>query len=190
MKNLFLICIIGLFLTSLLADEVTEQISTANDLYSAGKYSKAAEELHFAIKLIREKQITAVAKIFPGNYTGFKGEETNTTNADAVMFGGAIEVTKNYYDANGNSLTLTVLAESPLIASFSSMLMFSGQNVIKIKQYKAIIDYTQEGQYGEIQFILDDNKTLVKVACSNVAKDILMEFAKSVDYTKIEESLK
>ena len=42
--------------STVLADDVSDQVDEAMKLYKEGKYSQAANELEFAVQQIREKQ--------------------------------------------------------------------------------------------------------------------------------------
>ncbi len=192
MKKMTLIFILGIICATLAANDILEQIGTAQELYKSGKFSKAAEELNFAVKMIRGKQIKSISSQLPQNYKDFSGEDTQESSADALFMGGGIEITKNYYNQNESNLTISILAESPMVASFSALFsnpfMMASQQVEKIKHYKATVDFSENS--GEIKFMLDDNKTLITISGSGITKEQLTEFAKSFDYAKIEESIK
>jgi hypothetical protein len=192
MKKMTILALLCALYFTVLADDVTEQIETAASLYKTGKFSKAAEELNFAVKMIRSKQIQSITAQLPKNYKEFSGEDAQESSADASFFGGGIEVSKNYYDSNSNNLKITILAESPLVSSFAAIysnpFMMSAQQVEKIKQYKATVDFRDNS--GDVKFLLDDNKTMITISGSGITKQQLLDFAKAIDYTKIEESIK
>ncbi|MDD3050645.1 MAG: hypothetical protein PHR06_05810 [Candidatus Cloacimonetes bacterium] len=194
MKKILAVILLMSMSLLILADDALDQIDLGRELYQKGKYSKAAAELNFAIKLIRQMQITGLEKLLPKDFQDYIGEQSNTENYDASLLGGGIGVEKTYRKEEYSTITIVINTESPLVASFGSMLSnpfySAGANVTRIKTYKATVEYDDSNNSGEVKFMLDDGKTLVTFRGNDVPKEKVIEFAKSIDYTTIEDYLK
>ena len=174
------------------ADEITDTIDEAVASYKEGKYSKAAEDLSFAMDLIRQKKGTALQSYLPDALPGWKAEEPTSQTVGAAMFGGGTTLSREY--SKGDSkVTIEMVTDSPMMQGIAMMLsnpMFAGSDggkLTRVNREKAIVKYDGKERSGEI-IMIADNRFLITVKGNNVSKEDLMAYAKAIDIKKLKEA--
>lgn len=106
----------GLLLTGLQAaraDEVSDGIAKANELYAAGDYAGALRELGFATTGIQARMNDSYGTTFPEAPAGWTADAVDAQNVAAMGLGQ--NLSRTYTDPNGNSVKLSLAVDSPLL---------------------------------------------------------------------------
>jgi hypothetical protein len=171
------------------ADEVLESIQEAAEAYNEKAYTEAIESLEYAKQLILQLTSEGLKSFLPKPLEGWKAKEAKSQNLG--MMGGSAGIEQEYWktgsgNQGGSRVTLSIMGESPMfqgmMAMFNPAIVGSaGGKLQKIKRNKAIVKYDADNRDGEIMINVA-KKYLIIVKGSNVDKNDLMDYAKSVNY--------
>jgi hypothetical protein len=184
-----LLCFFGA--TTAFGDDVTDSVNEALKYYEKGEYSEAAGSLEYAAQLIRQKKGGQIQEVLPEPLDGWNSEAASSQAAGSAMLGGGVSVERQYYKDN-SSVTIQVVADSPLLQGF--MMMFSnpmyatadGGKFEKIAGKKAIVKYDPGNRDGSINIVVD-HRYLVTIEGNDITKADLTAYAQAVDYKLLEE---
>ncbi len=203
-----------LSISTVLADEVSDQVNEAMKLYKEGKFSQAASELEFAVQQIREKQAENLKDIFPAPLQGWKADKPEVGTAGAMIFGGGITASIRYYKSSEKSsdkgmpssgmeegegegdvteVRLEIITDSPLLQGmlplFSNPALAGSQGgkVIKIKGYRGIIKKQGDNGGAELSLVVA-NKILVTLRGNGGATDTdILAYGNAINYPALEK---
>ncbi len=151
------------------ADEFTDVVNSAMELYNEGDISGAREELDYAVKLLAEIKSDSLSNFLPDALPGWEKEaaQADGTGMAMAMFGGGTAAAASYR-SDDSELTITLVANSPMISSIGAMVSgmsaLTGGKPIRIQR-------TQFGNNdGELQGVVD-NRILVSVNGSASLED-------------------
>ncbi len=185
---------LALFLSlssTLLADDVKDQIEEAIKAYEKNDYNTAITALDSASTLIRQKKGELVSKLLPEPLNGWEAGKAKSSAAAAGMFGGGISAKRRYTkktDGKVIGLTISITTDSPLIQTMGMMFsnpLFMGQNnkLTVIDGEKAIANERENSLTSMVA-----NKILVKIdGDKRVSPEALKEYFKIVDFKAIKE---
>lgn len=159
-----LIAATGIFLitiTAANADEFSEVMESATELYGEGDIAGAKQELSYAIKLLDQIKSESLSKYLPDALPGWEKQDSDDegTGMAMAMFGGGTSAAAKYTNESGD-LTITLVANSPMVGSIAAMVTgltsMGGGRPIRIQR-------TQFGNNdGELQGVVD-NRVLISV---------------------------
>ena len=173
------------------ADEVTDTVEEALGHYEKQEYTEAASSLDYAAQLIRQKRGGDLQAFLPEPLEGWKGAEASSSAVGGAMLGGMVSAERKYTKGDRN-VTVTIVADSPMLASLSMMFanpMFAtqgGAKLQKVSGQKAIVRYDAEGKDGEVQVIVG-GRYLVTAKGQSVEEADLTGYAAAVDYEGLEK---
>lgn len=101
------------------ADEISDALAQANGAYAAGDLATAKQQTDAAAMLLAQKSAEQLAEVFPEPLEGWTAEEATTDGMSAAMFGGGIMAGRTYTDADGNTVTIEVTGDSPMLMSLA-----------------------------------------------------------------------
>lgn len=175
--------------TPLAADEITEQLDLARELYEEGDLSGAVIELQYAIGEIQAKLGGIYAESFPPAPAGWTAEATSQEAGAAFMGGGTI-LNRSYREEGGSGrMEAQLIIDNPMIqgmaALFSNPAMMAGNpnmSRIRMGRKNAILDFDQAAGRGEITFMAGGGRAMLKVEGSGLASgDQLADMLKTWD---------
>lgn len=174
------------------ADDVENSIKEGLESYKDGEFKDAVESLNYASQLIQQMKGQNLESLLPAPLAGWKAEDSKSASAGSAMFGGGVSAERTYLKGRSR-VGITIITDSPMMQGM--MMMFSnpmfatsdGGKLTKIKREKAIVKYNAADKSGEIQVVVD-NRILVTIDGSDVSEDTLMDFAKAVDFKKLEDN--
>jgi len=103
------------------ADQVADTIQSALDAYQAGDIQYAMEELAYAQQQLQSMKADSLSAFLPDAPEGWTRTVNTDMNAGLMMMGGGTGAEARYEGA-GNSFTLTLTADNPMVASMGAML--------------------------------------------------------------------
>lgn len=107
------------------ADEITDALDAAIQAYEDGDIGDALGEIAYATQLLNELQAEGLTEFLPDPLDGFTREISDDVSASLGFMGGgtAAEAT---YQAPGQSFTITLMADNPMVASMAGILGNAG----------------------------------------------------------------
>lgn len=167
------------------ADEFTDTLESALKAYNDGDTDGARQDLDYATKLLGSMKAAALAKLLPEALPGWTREPASQDDsADFMgMFGGGT-TTEATYTKDGEDLTITLVANSPMVSSVAAMVsgmagMATGAKPIRVQRTQ----FHQED--GELQGVVE-NKVMVSVSGSASIED-KTAFLEAMDFKALGE---
>ncbi|MEM7734034.1 MAG: hypothetical protein AAF280_14800, partial [Pseudomonadota bacterium] len=99
------------------ADDITEALQSAIEAYEEGDTQYALEELDYAKQLLQALKTDALVEFLPEAPDGWSRE----VNAGLAFMGGSTGAEATY-DGDGQSITITVMADNPMVAGMAGMI--------------------------------------------------------------------
>ena len=186
----------GLVLTPLavpaMADDITDQLDLAIELYQEGDFSGAITELNFAIGEIQSRLGDLYAETFPPAPAGWSAEKATQEGGAAFMGGGTI-VGRRYSENGGSgSMTAQLIIDNPMIqgmaALFSNPAMLAANpnmKRIRMGRENAVLDFDDSARRGEVTFMAG-GRAMLKVEGQNLGSgDQLVDLLKAWDMDRL-----
>ena len=151
------------------ADEFTETLESALSAYKANDISAARQDLDYAGKLLAAMKAENLAKFLPAALPGWTRSENDDAEAGGLMgmFGGG-ETAAATYTKDGSELTITLVANSPMVsgmaAMVSGMASIGGGKPMRIKR----TEFTQNDE--DLQGVVD-RKVMISVGGDATLED-------------------
>ena len=141
------------------ADDISEALQSALDAYEDGDTQYALEELEYAKQLLMALKTDALVEFLPEAPDGWTREVNTEMNAGLAFMGGGTGAEATY-NGDGQSITITVMADNPMVAGMAGMIgnaALLGAKIERLGRQKFMV------QNGEINGLVD-NRILVKAA--------------------------
>jgi hypothetical protein len=211
MKKVILITILLVAALCLMAQatkaEVTQSLDTAKSMVMQENYTKAQEEINFALSKISEILSEKLVLYIPDAPAGYAQSEKNaqglgamggfmgSSNAIAATARYSTPTTEDENYENDSSLNLTITVGGLLgkTAGFAALgNMFggggTGSKTIRIKGYNSTLEFSAENKSGKLTVQVGD-KISVLVEGNNIASaDIMKTLAEKIDLAKLEKA--
>ena len=188
-----LVVVLGLmWAQAVLADEISETIERAMELYLEGKHSGASSELQWAVNLIQNLQAEQLKELMPDPLPEWTAEEATASVGVMGLFGGGMSVSRTYRkEDTRESIEIQILTESPLVQSMMMFLINPGPDTkpVRIKDEKALEKFSAQRKNGELSVVLE-GKTLITVKGQRITdKEILHKYMEMVDFEAVKKAL-
>jgi hypothetical protein len=163
------------------ADDILEAIDQARKSYQSGDMAGAKQSLDLASQLIGQKNAESFATLLPAPLPGWKAEQAQTNSMS--ILGGASAATRQYTNAKGDTVEISITGDSALIMQFAPMLANPAMagamgKLVRVGNQRAI--QTQDGDL----MMMVNNKYLINVQGSADAASKL-SYAQAVDVAKL-----
>lgn len=151
------------------ADEFTDVLEDALAAYRDGDITIAQEELDYAMTLLREMKAASLADHLPAAPAGWTREDAEPQggNFGMAMLGGGTTASASY-SRGAEEMTLTLVANSPMVAGMGAMI--SGMGAISGGRPLRIQRVQFANSDGELQGVID-NRVLVTLEGSASLED-------------------
>ena len=206
MKKFFLSVALSLFLASAsyaddIKGEAIDSLSTAQTFVEKGNYSKAIEEINYALAKINELAAEGLIKFIPSPPPGFSldSKQSQGTGAGAVIAGNA-GANASYSNPDGASIKLNIAigGMTGKMAGLAALTqMFAGlapageaaqSKQIRVQGYTGTEIYNSQEKSGSVAFQIGD-KTSVTIEGDNIdSSEILKQVAKNIDFAGLEKN--
>lgn len=122
-RSLALAAVLAAMALPAAADEFTETVESALKAYNDGDVDGARQDLDYAGKLLGSMKAESLAKFLPDALPGWTREPASEENTGDFMgmFGGGTTAAATYVK-DGDDLTITLVANSPIVSSVASMI--------------------------------------------------------------------
>jgi hypothetical protein len=157
------------------ADDVTDALESAREAYEAGDLTYAIEELDYAKQLMVAQNADALVQFLPEAPDGWSREVNTEMNAGLAMMGGGTGAEATY-EGDGGSMTLTIMADNPMVGAMAGMIGNAGMMGGKLERVGRekfmVLD-------GEITGLID-KRILVKATGGEV--DAMLSLIEMMDF--------
>ena len=159
------------------ADEVADTIRSALTAYEEGDLQYALEELAAATQMINALRTDALSGYLPAAPEGWTREVNADFGRGLALFGGGTGAEARYDGPGGESFTLSILADSPVVASFAAIfgnpaMMSQMGTVTRIGRHRVL------DQNGQLVSLLGSR---ILVQASGAAPEVMLPFVRAMD---------
>jgi hypothetical protein len=164
-----------------LADEVTDTLSSALQAYEDGDIEYAIEELDYAKQLLQAMSTQELTGFLPEAPDGWTREVSDSElSAGLAMIGGGVGAEAEYSDGS-QSFTVTMMADSPMIAMFGGMLSNAGMLGMKLERVGREKFINDDGELTG----LIDNRILIQADGAPI--EVMIPVLETIDFKALEE---
>lgn len=183
MQRLFLSTAFALALSAqaAFADPVLEALDSARSEYEAGNLSRAAAALITASKAIQDQQFARLATFLPEAPDWQRSVDDSAQAGMGMMGMAGLVAQANYSDDAGAYFTLTLTADSPLVASMAGILA-SPQMMAMMGKVVKIGGIEMLDQDGSLSALVG-GRVLVQAQGAEVAK--MLPVLGAIDFNRL-----
>lgn len=165
------------------ADDILDAIDQARKSYQSGDLSGAKQSLDLASQLIGQKNAESFVALLPAPLSGWKAEKAQANAVGAAMMGGASAASRQYTNAKGDTVEVSITGDSALLMQFAPMLSNPAMagamgKLVRVGNQRGI-----QSQEGDIMLLVA-NKYLINVQGSADAA-AKMSYAQAIDVAKL-----
>jgi hypothetical protein len=171
------------FSPAMAADDILEAIDQARKAYQAGDMTAAKQSLDLASTLIGQKNAEGFAKMLPEPLAGWQAEKAQSNAVGGVVFGGVSSASRNYSNAKGDNVEISISGDSALLTQFAPMMSNPAMAAMMGKLIKVGSQRAVQNQDGDIVMVVA-NKFLINVQGSADAASKLA-YAQAIDVAKL-----
>ena len=176
MRNMILVAAaLAMSVSTAQADDITEALESAMQAYEDGDTQYALEELEFAKQLLQAMKTDELVQFLPDAPDGWNREVNTEMNAGLAFMGGGSGAEATY-DGDGQSITITMMADNPMVAGMAGMIGnagLMGAQIERVGRQKFMI------MEGEISGLVD-NRILIQASGGDV--DDMLELLETMDF--------
>jgi len=157
------------------ADEITEALQSAIEAYEEGDTQYALEELDYAKQLLMAQKTDALVEFLPAAPEGWSREVNTEMNAGLAMMGGGTGAEATY-EGEGQRITVTVMADNPMVSGMAGMISNAallGAKIERLGREKFMV------QDGEVNGLID-KRILVKAEGGEV--ETMLALLETMDF--------
>lgn len=154
------------------ADDISDGLAKAAQLYAAGDLAGAQKEIGFASTAIAQQLNEAYGATFPEAPAGWTSSEASAESM--AMMGMGQTVSRTYTDsAGGGTVTLSLVADSPMLQSlgmiFANPMMAAqaGFQRVRIGSEDAMMQADKSSGTTQIMLVLAGGRLLLQAEGSN-----------------------
>ncbi|MEL7013247.1 MAG: hypothetical protein AAFO72_08200 [Pseudomonadota bacterium] len=176
MKKIFLVAVaLAMSVSTARADDIMEALESAMQAYEDGDTQYAIEELDFAKQLLQAMKTDELVQFLPEAPDGWTREVNTEMNAGLAFMGGGSGAEATY-DGGGQSITITMMADNPMVAGIAGMIgnaALLGAKIERVGRQKFMV------QDGEISGLVD-NRIMIQASGGDV--DTMLEMLETMDF--------
>ncbi len=171
---------LSLAATPLLADEVTDTLSSALQAYEEGDIDYAIEELDYAKSLMRAMKTTALEQFLPEPPAGYTVEVDTDVGTGMAMLGGGVG-TEGTYSNGSDEFSISIMVDNPMVTAFGGMLNNAGLLGMKVERI------------GREKFVVDDDEITglidgrILVRAEGGTADIVLPVLETMDFKALSD---
>jgi len=175
LRPLSAIAALALAATPLAADEITDTLDSAKQAYEEGDVAYALEELEYAKQQMLALKTDALSAYLPPAPDGWSREMNTDMNAGLAMMGGGVGAEAEY-SGDGQSFTIRLMADNPMVGAMSGMIgnaALMGAKIVRVGRQKYML---QDNQMSA----LIDHRILVQA--EGAPQEVMQPLLETIDY--------
>ncbi|WP_432449089.1 hypothetical protein [Aliiroseovarius marinus] len=165
--------------TVALADEVSDTLQSALSAYEEGDIKYALEELEYAKQLMQSMKTADLAKFLPEAPDGWTRDVSTEMNSGLAMLGGGAGAEATY-TGDGNSFSITIMADNPMVGALSGMMANAGLMGMKLERVGRMKFLNQD---GELSGIVDGR---ILIQASGADPEVMKPLLSEIDHRALE----
>ena len=203
MKKIFVVFVIMTISLALVAgpkEEALSSLDTAKKFVSGDQYSKAVDEINFALAKLNEILAQRLMELMPEAPAGYTRQSANSAGLGAAgSFMGstnslAAEATYGSDSGSRIELTITVGGIIGQAASFANMgQMFggavAGSSTIRVQGYTGTLEYDSDNQSGSLTLKIGEDKSVMIEGSQIDSGDVLKSLAEKMDLDRLDREM-
>ena len=178
------------------AEKIQKHIKLAQEYLEIENNHLAADELQNAINVINDAIAASILDEMPAEI-----EDMSANSAEdqilsmGMLMGAGLNITRVYYNDDGQVVTVTITPNSPQLSSVVTFLenpeeygdeIEAGRSVKINDEMKAMLKFQSQGESNFAYMQLPVNNTLMTFTGNNIEKEQdMIDFAKKFDYEKL-----
>jgi hypothetical protein len=167
------------------ADDITDQINEALKAYQNHDLATAAAALDAASNLLRQAKAETWKRMLPEPLPGWTAQDAESTSVATAMLGGGTSVSRTYRAA-GQSVDISFIADSPIMAGIGTLLnsglMTGGDAKLLIVDGRKVTFNKNDNSYVTVA-----GKVLVTVKGHGVDDATLRSYWKAIKFADLEK---
>jgi hypothetical protein len=165
------------------ADEVADALREASRAYAAGDLNAARLAIEEAQQALAKRSAGALAAALPAPLAGWTAREAETQAGGAMFLAGLSQAQREYRNAQGQTVQVTIMADHPMIAQVAMLLNSPAMlgavgRMVRIGNQRAL-----QMPSGEIQMVVN-NRFLVQIEGS-APVEAKLAYARAIDLAKL-----
>lgn len=164
------------------ADNVTEAIDQATTYYDDGQYQQAISQLDFAAQMIKQMRAAGIAVFLPEPLDDWTASEPEVVTAGAAMMGGGTTVSRNYTAADGASVSIQLITDSPMLSMFMTFLSNPMMAASQGGQLQMVNGQQALVKPDEITVVVSNTYMIQFQAGNGASAAQLLSYAQAFDY--------
>lgn len=181
---------------SLSADEVTEQLETAQKAYESGELRSAVEALNFAVAKIQEQITERLLTLLPEPLDGWQADASESQSGGVAAMITGTSLSRRYFRTDGAEVTLNLMADSPMLPMLTMALSMpfvmqanEGMKTYMFKGHRGTIEHKAGTDEFEISLLIG-NRLLVQGNGRGIPDEKPVEaYLEALDLEAVEEAL-
>lgn len=180
-------------------DEAIQSLDSAKSLIQQKNYTKAQDEINFALAKISELLSEELIKFIPEPVTGWKLEDKQATGLGQMgaMFGSANSISATgEYSANDNANVKITIVVGGFVGKTASIMALGqmyggatkGSKSIRVAGYNGTTEFNSENKEGKVTLQIGEKITVMVEGYTINDVEILKSFAGKIDLAKLEKS--
>lgn len=174
MKHLVAAALIALTPAVVQADEITDTLNSAIKAYEDGDIQYALEELAYAQQQLKALKTADLAAFLP-EVEGWTREVETDMNTGMAMMGGGVGAQADY-SKGGDTVTLTFMADNPMVMGFAGIInnaAMMGMKITRVGRQKFV------DQDGDMTALVG-NRILVQA--DGAAPEVMLPILEAIDF--------
>lgn len=164
------------------ADDITDALSAAIEAYEAGEIGDALDEIAYAEQLLQGLQADGLTAYLPPALDGWTRQISDDLGQGLGFMGGGIAAEAEY-SGNGQTFTIVLMADNPMVAQMGAML----GNRAMLSMMGEIVRVNRENflnQDGDLTGLIGSR---VLVQASGAEIDLMVAHLEQIDFAALED---
>lgn len=178
-----------------LGDEVTDQLDAARKAYESGELRSAVDTLNFAVAKIKEQLTGRLLQLLPEPLPGWQADPAQSESAGIAAMITGTNLSRRYYRADGAEVTLSLMADSPLLPMLtmflSSPFMLQadpGTKPYSLKGQRGLLKHNPDSTEYEASLMVG-NRILVQGKGTGLADEMaVQQYLEALDLEAIQKA--
>lgn len=181
---------------AVMADEVTDQIQSAQRSYESGQLRAAVETLNFAIAKIQEQMTAGLLKLLPEPLPGWQADAAQSQSGGVAAMITGTNLSRRYVREDGAEVSLSLMADSPMLpmltmAMSMPFVMQANQDMktYALKGNRGMIEHAADSDEYEITVMVGSRLVIQGTGTGIADAKPVEQYLEALDLEQIQKSL-
>ncbi len=164
------------------ADPVSDKLQSALDAYARGDLKSATLDIAMATGALAQQKQARIIALLPPAPDGWTLSVNEDYTTNLAMAGGGAGTEATYTDASGNSLTVSITADSPMMTMGMAGMFMNEQVLAMMGKLVEVPGATLLEQDNSLMTLIDQR---ILVNISGLPTDQMMPLVEQIDFEKV-----